>query len=118
MTDEIRAGRRCFALDLIDEPALIEAYEARHAPGAAWPAVTAYIRAQGVEAMEIWRTGDRLFMITEVSEDYPRPIPVPEEVERWEALMWQFQRRLPHARPDEKWVEMRRIFTLSPQDVA
>jgi L-rhamnose mutarotase len=125
VTDDIHAGgsggsrRRCFALDLIDEPELIEAYEARHAPGAAWPAVTAYIREQGVEGMEIWRTGDRLFMIAEVSEDYPRPVPVPEEVEQWEELMWRFQRRLPHARAGEKWVEMRRIFKLSPQgDVA
>jgi len=114
VTDGTHAGTRrcCFALDLIDDAALIEAYEAWHAPGAAWPTVIAYIREQGVEAMEIWRTGDRLFMIAEVSQDYPRPVPVPQEVEQWEALMWGFQRRLPHALPGEKWVEMRRIFTL------
>lgn len=109
-------GRRCFALDLVDDAELIAEYEARHAPGAVWPAVIAHIRAQGVTALEIWRTGDRMFMIAETAADYPRPVPVPEETERWEALMWRFQRALPHARPGEKWIAMTRIFSLDAQD--
>ena len=102
--------RRCFALDLSSDPALIEEYEARHAPGAVWPAVLAHLRAQGVDAMEIWRTGDRLFMIAEVAPDYPRPVPMLAEIDRWEEEMWRYQRPLPHAAPAEKWVEMQRIF--------
>ncbi len=29
-------------------------------------------RAQGIEGMEIWRTGDRMVMIATVADDYPR----------------------------------------------
>jgi L-rhamnose mutarotase len=107
--------RVCFALDLIDDAALIGEYEARHAPGAVWSAVAAHIRAQGVEAMEIWRTGDRMVMIAEVAADYPRLVPEPPEVPQWEALMWRFQRPLPHAAEGEKWVAMQRIFALDEQ---
>ena len=102
--------RRCFALDLIDAPAMIADYEARHAPGAVWPEVLAHMREQGVASMEIWRTGDRLFMIAEVAPDYPRAVPPPPEVERWEAEMWGFQRALTHAPAGAKWVEMAPIF--------
>lgn len=109
-------GRRiCFALDLVDDAALIAGYAARHAPGAVWPAVIAYIRAQGVEAMEIWRTGDRMVMIAEVAPDYPRAAPEPPENAEWEALMWRFQRALPHAAEGEKWLAMERIFALDEQ---
>jgi L-rhamnose mutarotase len=109
----IRMGRRlCFALDLVDDAALIAEYEARHAPGAVWAAVLAHIRATGVASMEIWRTGDRLVMVAEVTADYPRPIPTPPEIDAWETLMWRFQRPLPHAGEDEKWVPMHRIFAL------
>jgi len=107
--------RRCFALDLADDPQLIAEYERFHAPGTGWPQVIAHIRATGVESMEIWRTGDRLLMITEVSDDYPRPVEAPPEVEAWEKLMWRFQKPLPNAADGEKWVEMRRIFSLSEQ---
>lgn len=106
-------GRRlCFALDLIDDDALIAAYESRHAPGAVWPAVIAHIRATGIEAMEIWRSGDRLMMIAETAADYPRTVPESAEIADWEVLMWRFQKPLPHAGDGEKWVGMHRIFTL------
>lgn len=109
-------GRRvCFALDLIDDAALIAEYEARHAAGAGWPAVIAHIRARGFEAMEIWRTGDRMVMIAEVVDAYPLPAPEPPENAEWEKLMWRFQRPLPHAAPGEKWVAMDRIFALDEQ---
>ncbi|ATY30806.1 L-rhamnose mutarotase [Sphingomonas psychrotolerans] len=109
------ARRHCFALDLVDDAALIAEYEARHAPGAVWPAVLAHIAAQGVEAMEIWRTGDRMVMIAEVADDYPRAVAAPAEIAEWETLMWRFQRALPHAVPGEKWVPMQRIFAFGDQ---
>ena len=104
--------RLCFALDLVDDAELIAAYEAHHAPGAVWKPVLGHIRASGIEAMEIWRAGDRLVMIVEAADDYPRSVPAPPDVERWEKLMDGFQKRLPIAESDEKWVGMRRIFTL------
>jgi L-rhamnose mutarotase len=109
-------GRRvCFALDLVDDAALIAEYEARHAPGTGWPAVLAHIRARGFEAMEIWRTGDRMVMIAEVAEGFPLPVDEPPEIAEWEALMWRFQRPLPHAAEGEKWLPMNRIFSLDEQ---
>lgn len=107
--------RRCFALDLADDEDLIAEYEQLHAAGAVWPEVTAYIRATGVESMEIWRTGDRLVMIAEVTHDYPRPVDAPPEVAAWEEKMWRFQRPLRNAAEGEKWVPMRRIYSLSEQ---
>lgn len=107
--------RLCFALDLIDDAALIADYEAHHAPGAVWRPVIDHLRASGLESMEIWRTGDRLVMITDAAEDYPRPVPVSPEMEQWEDLMWRFQKPLSGALPGEKWVAMRRIFTLEDE---
>lgn len=109
-------GRRaCYALDLVNDAALIAEYEARHAPGAVWPKVVADIRARGIESMEIWRTGDRMVMIAELADDYPRTVAQPPEIAEWEALMWRFQKPLPHAAEGEKWVEMQRIFDLGEQ---
>lgn len=107
--------RRCFALDLVDDAELIVEYERLHAAGAVWTAVSDHIRATGVESMEIWRSGDRLFMIAEVADDYPRDVPVPAETNRWEELMWRFQRPLPHAAEGEKWAPMTRIYSLDEQ---
>ncbi|HEX8485328.1 L-rhamnose mutarotase [Sphingomonas sp.] len=110
--------RRCFALDLVDDADLIEEYEALHAPRAVWPEIIADIRASGFGDMEIWRTGDRCFMIAEVADDFPRPRSAEAQaaVDRWEHRMWRYQQALPHAAPGEKWVEMRRIFALAEQD--
>jgi L-rhamnose mutarotase len=33
-------------------------------------------------------------------------------VQAWERLMWTFQQALPWAAADQKWVPMRRIFSL------
>jgi L-rhamnose mutarotase len=106
-------GRLCFALDLVGDAALIAEYEAYHASGRVWPEVVRDIRAAGIFAMEIWRTGDRLFMIMEVADDYPRARPAEPREAEWQRLMWRFQKPLPNAAPGEKWVEMTRIFDLS-----
>jgi L-rhamnose mutarotase len=106
--------RLCFALDLIDDAALIAEYEALHAPGGGWPEVQEHIRARGFLSMEIWRTAARMVMIAEVAEDFPRDAPEPPETAAWEALMWRFQQPLLHAAPGEKWIPMRRIFELDP----
>lgn len=106
--------RVCFALDLVDDAELIAAYEAAHQPGAVWPEVIQGIRASGYDSMEIWRAGDRLFLIAEVSDDWPRPIATELEQadQRWQAAMDRFQRRLAFAQEGEKWVPLHRIFSL------
>lgn len=107
--------RLCLVLDLVDDAALIAAYEQHHAPGAVWPVIVDDIRAQGILDMEIWRSGDRLVMVASLADDYPRPRAVPPEHDAWEALMWRFQKAVPHAAPGQKWVPMTRIFALAEQ---
>ncbi len=107
--------RLCFALDLVNDAAKIAEYEAFHRPGGVWPPVVDDIRAQGIEGMEIWRTGDRMVMIATVADDYPRARAIPPEHDAWENLMWRFQKALPHAAPGEKWVPMTQIFDLAQQ---
>lgn len=108
--------RMCFALDLVNDAALIREYCRMHEPGSVWPAVIEHIRAQGVEALEIWQRSDRLFMIMEAADDYPRRDTsdvAHRETVRWEAYMATFQRTLPDAAAGDKWSSMRRIFVLS-----
>ena len=61
-------NRYCLALDLKDDPSLIAAYEAHHQ--AVWPEILASIREAGILDMQIYRTGNRLFMIMEVSDAF------------------------------------------------
>jgi len=106
----------CFVLDLVNDAALIQEYCRMHEPGSVWPGVIDHIRAQGVETMEIWQHVDRLFMIIEAADDYPRrdvPNAMSQDSDRWEAYMATFQRALPDAAPGEKWLPMRRIFALA-----
>lgn len=109
--------RVCFALDLVDDAELIAEYEAAHAAGAVWPQVISGIRQAGYDSMEIWRTGDRLFMVAEVADDWPRAVdPEISAVDaQWQDRMDRFQKRLPHGQPDEKWTAMTRIFSLDEQ---
>jgi len=106
----------CFVLDLVNDAALIQEYCRMHEPGSVWPGVIDHIRAQGVEKMEIWQHVDRLFMIIEATDDYPRrdvSHATSQDTDRWEAYMATFQRALPDAPPGEKWLPMRRIFALA-----
>ncbi|GAB3558894.1 L-rhamnose mutarotase [Spirosoma fluminis] len=107
--------RYCFALDLKDDPALIAEYEQHHER--IWPEIEASIRESGITNMEIYRIGNRLFMIMDTDDtfsfaqkdaaDAANPI-----VQQWENFMWQYQQALPMAKPGEKWSLMKKIFQL------
>ncbi|MEG3181142.1 L-rhamnose mutarotase [Sphingomonas sp. LT1P40] len=113
--------RRCFAVDLHGDPERIAAYRKWHEPGGPPAAVNAAIRADGVESLEIWWVGDRLFMVMEQNSD-AAPDPTAKQtrdaanpdVAAWDALMAGFQKSLPFA-SDQTWVEMERIYALSEQ---
>ena len=62
--------RLCYALDLKDDPDLIARYRAWHAPGGPPPAISDSIQAAGIERLEIFLTGNRLFMIMEAGEAF------------------------------------------------
>jgi len=106
----------CYALDLVNDAVLIREYCRMHEPGSVWPAVIEHIRALGVETMQIWQQGDRLFMIVDASDDYPRYDAShigQQENARWEAYMGTFQRSLPGTAPGGKWKTLRCIFELA-----
>jgi L-rhamnose mutarotase len=107
--------RYCLALDLKDDPELIADYERHH--DHIWPEIVQSIKSSGIDVLDIYRTGNRLFMIMETNDQYS-----PEEkakadaanpkVQEWETLMWKFQQALPWAKPGEKWIAMEKIFGL------
>lgn len=112
--------RQCLALDLKDDPALIDRYEAWHAAGAVPAAVIASIRAADIRDMQIWRLGTRLFMIMETGPAFSAEAKAAadmasQDVQAWERLMWEFQQPLPGAADGEKWLPMRQIFALDDQ---
>ena len=109
--------RYCLALDLFDDAALIEEYERWHKSENIWPEIKKSILDSGVNSMEIYRTGNRLFMIMETDDSFSferkaEMDTVNEKVIEWEQLMWKFQQRLPWAKEGEKWVLMEKIFQL------
>lgn len=107
-------ARNCFALDLKDDPHLIAAYDAWHEQ--VWPEILASLKAAGIESLEIYRTGNRLFMIMETNATYSSARKAALDannprVREWENLMWTYQQPLPQAQPGEKWISMREIFS-------
>jgi len=107
--------RYCFALDLKDDPGLIQEYKEYH--NKVWPEVLKSIRDSGINSMEIYMTGNRLFMIMETDDSFSfekkgRMDEKNEKVQEWEKLMWKYQQALPNSKPGEKWLLMDRIFTL------
>jgi L-rhamnose mutarotase len=112
--------RHCLALDLHDDPDLIARYEAWHQPGKVPAGVTESIRTAGISAMEIWRVGNRMFMIMETEPHFSPTAKAAADmasadVQAWEKLMWEFQKPLPFAAEGEKWMPMRRIYSLAEQ---
>lgn len=107
--------RYCLALDLVNDADRIAAYENWHRN--VWPEIISSITGSGIRQMQIYRAGNRLFMIMEVTEGFSFAAKAAadaanEKVQEWEQLMWQFQQPLPFAQPGEKWVLMDKLFDL------
>jgi L-rhamnose mutarotase len=107
--------RYCFALDLLDDPELIEAYKKHH--NKVWPEIKKSIKDSGILNLEIYLTGNRLFMIMETNkafsfENKSKMDSENPKVQEWESLMWKYQKALPNSKKGEKWVLMDKIFQL------
>lgn len=105
------------ALDLINDPALIAEYEHWHQDEHCWPEIKKSILDAQVINLEIYRTGNRLMMIMETTDDFDGAKKAEMDaknpkVQDWEQLMWKFQKPLPWAKEGEKWVLMDKIFQL------
>jgi len=109
---------RAFGLTLClqDDPVKISEYRRYHQ--AVWPEVSARLRECGVQQMQIFLRGRRMFMYLQTEDDF-EPVrdfarinedPVSA---RWNALMATLQERAPEANSDEWWAPMERVFDLA-----
>jgi L-rhamnose mutarotase len=102
-------------LNLQDDAAKIAEYRRFHQ--AVWPEVSARLRECGIQRMQIFLRGRRLFMYLttddafDPSRDFARINEDPTSA-RWNALMAEFQERAPEAGPDEWWAVMEPVFDL------
>ncbi|MFC3562998.1 L-rhamnose mutarotase [Pedobacter jamesrossensis] len=107
--------RYCFTLDLIDDEKLIETYKDYHK--SVWPEIKESIKSAGIDELEIYLFGIRLFMIMDVNDSFSFEAKAKADLENvkvqeWETLMWNYQKALPGAKPGEKWMLTENIFTL------
>jgi L-rhamnose mutarotase len=105
----------CLALDLKDDPQLMAEYKAYHQE--VWPEIIKSIKDSGIEVLDIYCVGNRVFMIIEAGEDFSFEKKTAMDannpkVQQWEELMWKFQQALPFAKSGEKWMLMEKIFEL------
>jgi L-rhamnose mutarotase len=108
----------CLACDLKDDEKLIRAYDDYHRK--VWPEIKESLQQSGIDTMEIYRTGNRLFMIIRVTSDFSferkaamdlsNPV-----VQKWEGLMSTFQQQIPWAEPGVKWIPMERVFNFEAE---
>ena len=107
----------CLALDLKDDEDLIKEYEQYHQN--VWSEIKKSILDADILNMEIYRIGNRLFMIMETGDNFSFEKKgamdnANQKVREWEELMWKFQQPLPWAKEGEKWILMEKIFALNP----
>lgn len=107
--------RYCLTLDLKEDPAIIAEYKKIHQN--VWPEILERIKTDGITVMEIYLSGNRMFMIMEVKDDFSFNVKSASDaadpkVQEWENFMWTFQQALPWAKPGEKWIIMDKIFEL------
>ena len=105
--------RYCQMLELVDDDELIRKYVEVHAH--VWPEIMAGQKEVGILDMQIYRYGNKVFMICDTVDDFDwerdmsRLATLPRQAE-WEAYVSQFQGASPDAPSSEKWHLMQRIF--------
>lgn len=108
--------RHILAVDLIEDAAVIEAYQEHHRR--VWPEVVTSLRRAGLADLQIYMLGRRLVMLVDTrdgldvgrafaahSASHPR-------VAEWEALMKSMQQPPPGSAAGEWWAVMQPVFHL------
>ena len=109
--------RYCRMLNLKDDAELIRKYRHYHSREGIWKDVIEGIRSVGILEMEIYISGNHLFMIVETPEDFcwneamDRLGAMPRQRE-WEQFVSAFQDAGDKSDTPEKWVMMDRMFHL------
>jgi L-rhamnose mutarotase len=118
--EQILTHRHCFALDLVDDVDAVRLYEEWHRPGNTPREIIAFFRAEGVEDLQIYRAGNRLFMILDLSDgvsasEFASAGAANGDVQAWTSRMSAFQQPIVFgaaAAPSSGWVEMNGLFDL------
>ena len=107
--------RYCQTLTLVDDDEMIRQYVEVHAH--VWPEVIAGQREVGILDMQIYQSGNRLFMICDTVDDFDwqrdmaRLAALPRQAE-WESYVSKYQGCDPDAPSTEKWKLMDKIYQL------
>lgn len=108
--------RLVMTTDIIGGPEKIKEYEYYH--NHSWPEVVASLKSIGIQALDIYRLESRLVMIMEVPEGFDKVAQFAKHMKNhprcgeWEVLMSDYQVAPAGAAVDEKWGEMKRIYSL------
>ena len=119
----MKLRRECLAVDLKDDPAVIERYKHWHRSGGPPSAVTQSLRSAGIAALDIYLIGNRLLMVIDFTPEYSAAAKAiadanNPQVQAWNALMDELQQELPLARSDlasGKWRPLEHIYSLADQ---
>jgi len=90
------------ALDLVDEPRSIREYREYHRN--VWPEVKEGLLEIGIEGMEIYFLGDRLFMVIDTKDDFDliadfqKYTDSSDKAAQWDTLMRKYQKKTPFTR--------------------
>jgi L-rhamnose mutarotase len=109
-------SRSVLAVDLKDDPAVIERYREYHRR--VWPEVLGSLRAAGIRQMDIYILGRRLVMIVETADGldirraFAAHVSSHPRVAEWEALMKSMQEPPPGGGAGEWWTAMEAVFQL------
>lgn len=100
-------------VDLIDDPEIIAKYEEYHRN--AWPEVRERQKAIGIERMEIFRSGNHLFMYITVPNDFDfeqgfKSFAGTPRNKEWNDIMSSYMQKVPEANEGELWAEMSLAF--------
>ena len=108
---------RSFAmtLGLTNDPDLIARYREYHRN--VWPEVTSGLRSIGIAKMKIFLLGTTMFMYLEAPDDFDLATDFAnyqnsEKAAQWDAMMRDFQERVPDAAEGEWWAGMEEVFDI------
>jgi len=108
--------RHVLAVDLKDDPAVIEAYTAHHRR--VWPEVLRSLRGAGLGDLQIYMLGRRLVMLVDMTDGldvrraFAAHVASHPRVAEWEALMKSMQQPPPGSAAGEWWAVMQPVFHL------
>lgn len=107
--------RFCYTLDLKDNSKLKEEYIKHHSN--VWPEIINSLKESGIIKAEIYNIGDRLFLLIDTNDEFTeenkRKLDLKNSiVQKWEALMSNYQKKIEFSKSENKWVRMNKIFEL------